>query len=181
MEITTTPLADLLIIKPAVHHDARGYFLESFQAMRYANAGIPNFVQDNQSRSKKNVLRGLHYQLPNAQGKLVYVTHGNVFDVAVDLRKNSPTFSKWFGIELSSDNHLQVYIPPGFAHGFCVLSDIADFHYKCTTYYQPQAEHGILWNDPDINIEWPVKEPILAPKDKSYPYLKATANDALFA
>lgn len=180
MKISTTKLDGLIIIEPKVFHDARGYFFETFQTQRYAELGIPPFVQDNVSRSTKNVLRGLHYQLPHSQGKLVWVTRGSVWDVVVDIRLGSPTFGQWFGITLSDENHLQMYIPPGFAHGFCVLSDIADFHYKCTDFYTPGAEHGIRWNDPDIQIAWPITQPITSPKDDLYPALNEIAHDKLF-
>lgn len=142
MNITEGPLSGLLILQPRVFKDERGFFYEVFQAERYKDLGIPPFVQDNFSRSIQNVIRGLHYQLPHPQGKLVYVTRGHVFDVAVDIRKSSPTFGQWFGIHLTDENHTQLYIPPGFAHGFCTLSDEADFHYKCTEYYFPQGEQG---------------------------------------
>jgi dTDP-4-dehydrorhamnose 3,5-epimerase len=180
MKISTAPLAGLIIIEPTVFHDTRGYFFETFQLQRYTEFGIPAFVQDNVSRSTKNVLRGLHYQLPNAQGKLVWVTRGSVWDVVVDIRLSSPTFGQWFGITLSDENHLQMYIPPGFAHGFCVLSDSADFHYKCTDFYTPGAEHGICWNDPQIQIPWPTTQPITSPKDDLYPTLNEIAHDKLF-
>src|SRR5262249_31094683 len=150
MKLIETPLKGLMVIEPNVFSDTRGYFFEVFQQHRYQEQGFPPFIQDNVSRSKKHVLRGLHYQLPHAQGKLVWVTSGTVWDVAVDIRVSSPTFGQWFGITLSDENHTQLYIPPGFAHGFCVLSDTADFHYKCTEYYSPSSEHGIAWNDPRI-------------------------------
>ncbi len=169
-----------MIIEPQLFVDQRGYFYEVFQQKRYADYGIPPMVQDNASRSKRNTLRGLHYQLPHAQGKLVWVTRGTVWDVAVDIRLQSPTFGKWFGITLSDENHTQFYIPPGFAHGFCVLSEEADFQYKCTDYYSPGAEHGIAWNDKKLNIPWPVTSPILSPKDEMYPSLHEIANEKLF-
>lgn len=147
--------------------------MELFHSQRYADAGIPStFLQDNLSRSAKGILRGLHFQEPNGQGKLVQVIAGAVFDVAVDVRKGSPHFGKWVGYELSSENRRQLWVPPGFAHGFCVLSDTADFLYKCTTLYSPAHEQGILWNDPDIGIQWPVKEPLLSKKDAVAPRLK---------
>lgn len=181
MKITEGPLAGLLMIEPRVFTDERGYFFEVFQQDRYAAAGIPPLVQDNASLSKKNVIRGLHYQLPpHAQGKLVGVTRGCVWDVAVDIRVNSPTFGQWFGIELSAENHKQLYIPPGFAHGFCVLSEEADFYYKCTDVYAPGSEGGIAWNDPALNIPWPVKQPILSPKDEIYSPLNEIGHDRLF-
>lgn len=181
MKISTAPLEGLIIIEPKVFVDARGYFFETFQSQRYADLGIPAFVQDNVSRSNKNVLRGLHYQLPHAQGKLVWVTRGSVWDVVIDIRVKSPTFGQWFGITLSDENHLQMYIPPGFAHGFCVQSEVADFHYKCTDFYTPSAEHGIRWNDPKLNIPWPISHPITSPKDDIYPTLNEIPHDQLFA
>lgn len=180
MNITKGPLPGLLIITPRVFHDERGYFYESFNQKPYLDAGIPPFVQDNHSLSKKNVLRGLHYQLPHAQGKLVFVTRGKVWDVVVDIRQSSPTFMKWFSIELSDENHQQLYIPPGFAHGFCTLSETADFAYKCTDFYTPGAEHGIRYDDPALNIPWPVETPILSDKDKVYPSLKDIPAENLF-
>lgn len=181
MKVTETPLQNLLVIEPTEFVDNRGYFYESYQHERYHEYGIPAMVQDNTSRSSKDTLRGLHYQHPQAQGKLVSVTRGSVWDVAVDIRKSSPTFGKWFGTVLDDENHKQLYIPPGFAHGFCVLSDVADFIYKCTDYYSPTTEHGIIWNDPDINIKWPVANPILSEKDKKYTQLSEMANEHLFA
>lgn len=180
MKVSHSPIEGLLIIEPAVFNDERGFFLETYQQERYAKYEIPAFVQDNLSRSKKNVLRGLHFQHPRAQGKLVGVTHGSVWDVSVDIRKGSPTFGKWFGLTLSSENHIQLYIPPGFAHGFCVLSDEAEFYYKCTEYYLPTADHGIAWNDATLNIPWPVTDPILSPKDERYPLLSELRNDKIF-
>jgi dTDP-4-dehydrorhamnose 3,5-epimerase len=169
MEISEAKLPGILIITPSVYTDTRGYFFEDFQKNRYEQHGIPAFVQSNLSRSKRNVLRGLHYQEPQAQGKLVGVTRGTVWDVVVDIRPESVTFGQWFGITLSDENHTQMYIPPGFAHGFCVLSDEADFYYKCTEYYAPSCEHGIAWNDKTLAIDWPITNPILAAKDEQYP------------
>lgn len=180
MNITTTPLAGLLIVQPKVFNDDRGYFYEAYQQQRYAE-NIPAFVQDNVSRSKQGILRGLHYQLPNAQGKLVGVTRGAVWDVAVDIRRSSPTFGQWFGITLSDENHTQMYIPPGFAHGFCVLSEDADFYYKCTEYYAPNNDRGIAWDDPKLNISWPVKNPLISLKDAQLPLLAEISNEQLFA
>lgn len=180
MQTTPGPLNGLLIITPRLFHDARGYFFESFHQTRYAALGLPPFVQDNHSVSKKNVIRGLHYQQPNAQGKLVFVTRGKVWDVVVDIRKSSPTFGQWFSLILSDENHTQLYIPPGFAHGFCTLSDEADFAYKCTDVYTPGAEHGIRFDDPDINIPWPTTTPILSEKDKTYPLLANIPRENLF-
>ncbi len=166
MRVTPTDLPDVLIVEPRVYEDERGYFLETFQAHRYAQAGIPGpFVQDNLSFSRQGVLRGLHYQHPHAQGKLVWVLQGEVFDVAVDIRKGSPTFGRWVGVWLSAENRRQVWIPPGFAHGFCVVSETALFTYKCTDYYAPEAEGTVRWDDPDLGIAWPVSKPIVSPKD----------------
>ena len=156
MKVLTTALPGVLIIQPNVFGDARGFFQETYHAQRYRDAGLVlPFVQDNHSRSSRGVLRGLHAQLEHPQGKLVRVTQGSVFDVAVDIRRGSPTFGCWTGAILSEDNFQQLYIPPGFAHGFLALSERADFLYKCTDYYYPDDELGILWNDPDIGIEWP--------------------------
>lgn len=169
MKINTTDIDGAVIIEPKVFGDERGFFLETFQAERYAElAGINlPFVQDNHSRSSKNVLRGLHFQKSKPQGKLVRVVRGQVFDVAVDLRKDSATYGKWAGILLTEDNKRQFWVPPGLAHGFVVLSDIADFEYKCTDYYDPSDEGSLIWNDPQIGIEWPEEiEPILSEKDK---------------
>lgn len=181
MKITTTPLPDLIIIEPQIFRDSRGHFFEVFQSKRYQEAGMPAFVQENVSWSKRGVLRGLHYQLPRAQGKLVWVSKGTVWDVAVDLRRSSTTFGQWFGITLSAENNTQLYVPPGFAHGFCVLSEDANFHYQCTDFYDPPAEYGIAWNDPHLNITWPISNPILSTKDASYPALHEITNEKLFA
>lgn len=173
MKISPTLLKEVLLIEPQVFGDARGFFLETYQARRYADAGMPvNFVQDNISYSQQNILRGLHYQHPQDQAKLVQVLEGEVFDVAVDIRRGSPTFGQSVGITLSSRTRHQLYIPPGFAHGFCVLSPTALFMYKCSDYYAPQHEGGICWEDPDLNIQWPVERPILSEKDKVHPRLK---------
>lgn len=182
MKIIDTKLFGVKVIEPQAFGDNRGFFFESFQAEKYIEAGIADsFVQDNISRSAKGVLRGLHYQKPFTQGKLVTVISGHVFDVAVDVRKNSPTFGEWVGVELSDENHCQLWIPGGFAHGFCVLSETANFHYKCTDYYHPEAEHGIIWNDPDINIDWPLDmPPNLSAKDAKYGFLKDLAEEELF-
>jgi dTDP-4-dehydrorhamnose 3,5-epimerase len=167
MNVVKTKLHDCVIIEPQVFGDERGFFLESFQAERYAKlAGITlPFVQDNHSRSSKAVLRGLHYQKIKPQGKLVRVVRGEVYDVAVDIRKGSQTFGQWESVILSEENKTQFWIPPGFAHGFLVLSDMADFEYKCTDYYDPSDEGSILWNDPDLDIPWPLTDPILSNKD----------------
>ncbi|MEN9596450.1 MAG: dTDP-4-dehydrorhamnose 3,5-epimerase [Pseudomonadota bacterium] len=168
MNLITTPISDLLIFEPKVFGDARGFFLESFNQKTFQSlTGLDiNFVQDNHSRSSKNVLRGLHYQIQNPQGKLVRVVNGNVFDVAVDLRKSSPTFGKWHGIELSGENHRQFWVPAGFAHGFVVLSETADFLYKTTDYYTPKFERCLRWNDKEVGVEWNVSKPILSVKDE---------------
>ncbi len=169
MKINKTNLESVLHIEPKVFGDSRGFFLETYNKQRYMAAGFPDidFVQDNHSRSGKGVLRGLHFQTNNPQGKLVQVTSGSVFDVAVDIRIGSPTFGQWYGCILSEENHHQLWIPPKFAHGFCVLSDRVDFLYKCTDYYQPDDESGLLWNDPEVDINWPLKEPLLSDKDKA--------------
>jgi dTDP-4-dehydrorhamnose 3,5-epimerase len=168
IQVTATALPEVKIIEPKVFGDARGFFFESFNAIEFAEkvqAGV-EFVQDNHSRSAKGVLRGLHYQIQNAQGKLVRVVEGEVFDVAVDIRKSSPNFGKWVGVHLSVENQRQLWVPPGFAHGFVVLSEAAQFLYKTTDYWFPEHERSIVWNDPAIGIEWPVDfEPLLAAKD----------------
>lgn len=173
MQVIETRLPGVLIIKPRLFEDERGYFFETYQAERYQTQGIPvDFVQDNVSRSRQHVVRGLHYQLERPQGKLVYVTSGRVLDVVVDIRVGSPTFGESVSVELDDVTHTQVYIPPGFAHGFCVLSESADFFYKCTDYYHPPSERGIYWNDPALKIAWPVSNPIVLNKDSSYLALK---------
>jgi dTDP-4-dehydrorhamnose 3,5-epimerase len=175
MKVTKTTLEGCVVIEPKVFGDHRGFFKETFQAERYQEAGLAlPFVQDNHSRSTKGVLRGLHYQKNKPQGKLVTCPYGEVFDVAVDLRAGSPTFGQWEGLILSGENHLQFYVPPGFAHAFLVLSDTADFQYKCTDYYDPSDEGGIIWNDPDVGIDWPLAdiEAKLSEKDRLLPTLK---------
>lgn len=169
MEVRQTELPGVLLIEPRVFHDARGFFLETYSERRYAASGIQaDFVQDNWSHSRRGTLRGMHYQIEHSQGKLVQVMHGEIFDVAVDLRRDSPAFGKWFGITLSAANHRQLWIPPGFAHGFLVLSDEADFIYKCTDYYSPEHDRTLLWNDPAIGIEWPATgELVLSEKDRA--------------
>lgn len=160
-------LPELVVVSPDVYRDERGFFLETWRSERYASAGVAaTFVQDNHSRSERGVLRGLHYQHPHPQGKLVHVTRGEVFDVAVDIRRGSPTFSSWFGLELSGDNHRQLWIPEGFAHGFVALSETVDFLYKCTKPYQPEAEHTLRWDDPDVGIDWPIESPRMSGKDR---------------
>jgi dTDP-4-dehydrorhamnose 3,5-epimerase len=169
MNVIKTKLDDCVIIEPKVFGDERGFFLETFQAERYAclvGITLP-FVQDNHSRSARGVLRGLHFQKTKPQGKLVRVVRGEVYDVAVDIRKGSATFGEWEGVILSEENKKQFWVPPGFAHGFVVLSDTADFEYKCTDYYDPSDEGSILWSDPDLNIPWPVTSPALSTKDES--------------
>ncbi len=174
MKVIETSLPGVLLIEPKVFGDDRGFFLETFNAPRYAQAGISQpFVQDNWSRSIKNTLRGIHFQEPRPQGKLVMVTRGAVQDVAVDLRKGSPHFGKWASVELSESNRRQLWIPPGFGHGFCVLSDVADFFYKCTEVYVPEADGGVLWNDPELKIDWQLSgDPLLSKKDAAAPRLK---------
>jgi len=172
VKISSMSLPEVLLIEPNRFGDARGYFLETYHQERYAEAGIDgDFVQDNLSRSACGILRGLHFQHPNDQGKLVYVLAGEVFDVAVDVRVGSPNFGKWTGALLSSEDHRQLWIPPGFAHGFCVTSDTALFAYKCTALYTVADEVGMAWNDPAIGIAWPVAEPQLSAKDKVQPRL----------
>lgn len=166
MQIIPTALDGVVEIVPGVYSDSRGYFLETYQYLRYhANGVTAPFVQDNLSRSTKDTLRGLHLQHPKAQGKLVCVVMGEIFDVAVDVRRNSPTFGQWVGVVLSGDNKKQIYIPPGFAHGFCVTSAEAYVWYKCTDYYSPEDEVGILWSDASIGIKWPARSPLLSNKD----------------
>ncbi len=173
MEVEETKLPGVLLLKPKVFKDDRGAFLEIWHDERYTALGVPGpFVQDNVSRSVKGVLRGLHFQHPNDQGKLVQVLQGEVFDVAVDVRLGSPTFGYWAGAILSADNAHQLWIPEGFAHGFCTTSKEAVFAYKCTEYYHRASEHAVLWNDPDLGIEWPVKKPELSDKDRAAPRLK---------
>jgi dTDP-4-dehydrorhamnose 3,5-epimerase len=174
MKVSKTDLPGILLITPRVFSDTRGFFAETWHQSRYQEIGLPgNFVQDNLSYSKYGVLRGLHFQYPQAQGKLVYVLQGDVFDVAVDIRVGSPTFGRWIGMVLSGENRCQVYIPEGFAHGFCVTSEYAVVVYKCTEFYNPRTEGGVLWNDPDIGIDWPLHTPILSEKDRSLPPLKS--------
>jgi dTDP-4-dehydrorhamnose 3,5-epimerase len=174
MNVLNTELPGVLILEPKRFGDDRGFFMEMFHAKRYAEAGITGpFVQDNFSRSARGTLRGLHFQEPHAQGKLVQVLAGAVYDVTVDVRRGSPTFGQWVGVELSAQNKRQLWVPPGFAHGFCVLSDSADFHYKCTALYSPETERGIAWNDPDLAIAWPLSgPPLLSAKDAAAPRLK---------
>jgi dTDP-4-dehydrorhamnose 3,5-epimerase len=172
MQVVDTGLPGVVLIEPRVHGDSRGFFLETFHAERYAAAGVAGpFVQDNWSRSVRGTLRGLHFQEPDAQGKLVQVVAGSVYDVAVDVRRGSPTFGRWVGYELGGENKRQLWVPPGFAHGFVVLSEVADFLYKCTALYRPEAERAVLWNDPDLAIAWPIAEPLLSARDAAAPRL----------
>lgn len=180
LNATETKLPGVLILEPRVFRDDRGYFLETWNQARHNANGLPErFVQDNLSFSAKGVLRGLHYQNPNGQGKLVSVARGEVFDVAVDIRAGSPTFGEWVGVTLTDENHKALYIPPGFAHGFVVLSQTATFSYKCTEYYAPTCEASVLWNDPDLNISWPESKPILSSKDAEAPRLRDVPKDRL--
>ncbi len=175
-----TELPGAMIIEPAVFNDSRGFFLETYHYNKYSENGLDaGFVQDNHSHSVKDTLRGLHYQLRHPQGKLLYMIRGEIFDVAVDIRKGSPSFGKWVSVILSSENKKQFYVPPGFAHGFCVLSEEADVIYKCTDFYKPDDEYGIIWNDPEIGIEWPVIDPVLSEKDGKYQTLKNIIVDNL--
>jgi len=168
MNVIQSDLPGVLIIEPKVFGDARGFFMETWSRQRYAEAGIAiDFVQDNISLSQRGVLRGLHFQNPNSQGKLVYVLQGEVFDVAVDVRAGSPNFGRWAGVTLSADNKRQLYVPPGFAHGFCVTSEQVLFAYKCTDVYAPAAEGSVRWDDPAIGINWPIVEPLVSDKDRA--------------
>lgn len=173
LEVQTTVLPGVVLLRPRLFKDARGTFSETYNARTFAAVGIHDeFVQDNHSRSTKGTVRGLHYQLQFSQAKVCRVVSGAVFDVAVDIRRGSPTFGKWTGVVLSDENRFQIYVPRGFAHGFVVLSDSADFLYKCSDYYSPRDERGIAWNDPDINIAWDVQNPLLSDKDRAYPFLR---------
>jgi dTDP-4-dehydrorhamnose 3,5-epimerase len=179
VKFSTTPLPGVVLIEPTVFQDDRGFFMEVYHAEKYAAAGISlAFVQDNHSHSVRGTLRGLHAQRENAQGKLVRALTGEIFDVAVDIRRGSPTYGKWFGATLSADNKKVLYVPPQFAHGFVVTSDTADVEYKCTALYLPKAEFSLRWNDPAVNIQWPIQTPLLSPKDAAAPLL-ADLGDAL--
>jgi dTDP-4-dehydrorhamnose 3,5-epimerase len=173
VKVTPSPLSGVLVIEPRVFKDDRGFFAETFQAERYKEAGITQpFVQDNCSHSIKGTLRGMHFQEPRAQGKLVQCTRGAIWDAVIDIRRGSPTFGKWFGVELTAETARQIWVPPGFAHGFCVLSETADVSYKCTDFYAPGTEGSVIWNDPDVGIQWPIDKPLLSPKDAAAPRLK---------
>jgi len=180
VNVTKTNLPGVLLIEPRVYADPRGYFFEVWSQERYqAEVGAGGFVQDNLSKSERGVLRGLHLQHPHGQGKLVWAALGSVWDVAVDIRRGSPTFGQWVGHELSDANHRQLFIPPGFAHGFCVLSEVALFCYKCTEAYRPEAEMGVLYNDPELGIDWPIECPQVSPRDLGWPRLSHISPDRL--
>lgn len=178
MKVSETSLPGVLLVEPRVFGDERGFFLETYNTRALEGSGIPSgFVQDNHSRSTKGVLRGLHYQLADPQGKLVHVARGRIFDVAVDIRVGSPNFGRWCGTELSDENLFSLWIPPGFAHGFCTLSDVADVIYKCTSLYDASDDRGVLWNDPRIGIEWPAGEPLVSGKDARHEGLSESRAD----
>ncbi len=180
MNVIPTRLKDVLIVEPEIFGDQRGFFLETYHLERYAASGIATaLVQDNISFSQKDTLRGLHFQHPQGQAKLVQVLEGEIFDVAVDIRHGSPTFGQWVGVTLSSETRRQLFIPEGFAHGFCVLSPTALFMYKCSNFYKPDYEGGLRWNDPDLEIDWPVKQPLLSDRDSNLPLLKEIDVDQL--
>lgn len=180
MKVSETSIPGVLIVEPRIFPDGRGFFFESYHRERYRQNGIGDeFVQDNVSSSVQGALRGLHFQSPHPQAKLVQVLSGEVFDVAVDIRAGSATFGQWTGIMLSSENKRQFYIPKGFAHGFCVMSETAVFSYKCSDFYAPECEGGILWSDPDLMIDWPVKAPLLSDKDSRFPCLKDVPRERL--
>ena len=178
MKISKTPLEGLVIIEPRVFTDQRGFFFECYNLKEFSSVGIDvQFVQDNHSKSEKNTLRGLHYQINPGQGKLVRVIVGEIFDVAVDIRSKSPTFGQWYSSILSGENKKQLYIPIGFAHGFCVISETAEVLYKCTDFYSPKDERGIAWDDPTLNIKWPIQNPILSERDKHHPRFAEIKHD----
>jgi dTDP-4-dehydrorhamnose 3,5-epimerase len=180
MNVVETGLAGLLLIEPKCFGDKRGFFLETFQAPRYRHVGITDdFVQENHSHSVKGVLRGLHFTVKHPQAQIVTVMHGCVFDVAVDLRPDSPTFGRWYGVELSESIPRQLYMAPGFGHGFCVLSETADLHYKVSQLYDHGDEGGVVWNDPQIGIEWPIENPVVSERDGTYPTLSQIGRDQL--
>jgi len=177
VRVVTTSIAGVLIIEPHVHQDGRGFFLETYHADRYRSCGIEGpFVQDNHSRSIVGTLRGLHLQLRRPQGKLIRVVEGEIYDIAVDVRRGSPTFAQWVAVTLSADNFKQCYVPPGFAHGFCVLSAVAQVEYKCTDVYDRADEIGIAWNDPALDIPWPIANPVLSERDRDHPTLAQLGN-----
>ncbi len=181
MQVTETLLPGVVIIAPRIFTDQRGFFYESYNHREYAAHGIEDvFVQDNHSRSVKGTLRGLHYQVAPGQAKLVRVVVGEVFDVVVDIRRDAPTYGRWVGTILSAENCRQLYIPVGYAHGFCVTSEWAEFLYKCSGYYAPQSERGIAWNDPDLGIAWPIQEPILSERDRQHPRLAQVSRSDLY-
>ena len=177
MKVIPAEHPEVLIVEPDVHGDARGFFMETWHQAKFAELGITGtFVQDNHSRSTRGVLRGLHYQLRHPQGKLIRAVNGTVYDVAVDIRRGSPRFGQWVGVELSDSNRRQVYVPPGFAHGFCVLSEQVDFMYKCTDFHAPEDEYGIAWNDPELAIAWPPMDYTLSDRDRQLPTLTGNRN-----
>jgi dTDP-4-dehydrorhamnose 3,5-epimerase len=180
MDVTQTGLAGLLLIEPCCFGDERGFFVESFQVERYRENGILDaFVQDNHSRSRQGVLRGLHFQVKHPQAQIVTVMRGRIFDVAVDLRHGSVTFGRWYGVELSDEGPRQLYMAPGFAHGFCVLSDFADLHYKVSRLYDNTDEGGLVWDDADVGIRWPISNPVVSDRDRAYPRLRQLARENL--
>ncbi len=180
MKVIETPLEGVLVVEPRVFEDHRGYFMETHHLTRYRSLGIDGpFVQDNLSYSIRGTLRGMHYQLKKPQAKLVQATGGRIYDVVIDIRRNSPTFGKWFGIELSDRNKRQLFVGHGLAHGFCVLSESALVTYKCTDFYDPSDEGGLLWSDPRVGVDWPLSEPLLSEKDRAYPTLDRIADEAL--
>ena len=173
MRFRPTDLPDVILVEPDVHRDQRGFFLETYHARKYAEGGVAGpFVQDNHSRSVRGTLRGLHAQRQHPQGKLVRAVEGEMFDVAVDIRPSSATFGRWVGVRLSGENFRQLYIPPGFAHGFCVLSEVVHVEYKCTDFYHPDDEIGVAWDDPDVGIAWPLTDPVISAKDRALPRLR---------
>ena len=181
MQIESTHIPDILLLKPDVYRDDRGFFLETYRVEHLSERGVDvHFVQDNLSKSQKGTVRGLHYQIEQQQDKLIMVMQGTILDVAVDLRRGSPTFGEHTAMELSADNKHQMFIPKGFAHGFSVLSDHALVYYKCSDYYYPEGERGVLWNDPDIGIDWKVDDPIISEKDRHQPRLNEISNEDLF-
>lgn len=181
MEITETSIPDVLLLKPKVHRDERGFFLETYREEHLKAQGVDvRFVQDNLSQSQKNTIRGLHYQIEKQQAKLIMAVEGRILDVAVDLRKGSPTFGQYSAVELSAENKHQVFIPTGFAHGFAVLSEKAQVYYKSSNYYYPEGERGLFWDDPDLNIDWKVNNPIISEKDQNQPLLKEISKEDLF-